>query len=140
MSFSRSISPLTHQSGSWVAPSPRIGLPAPGRSSKSPRSIALRTCRSTHSPCCSIRCAAASSLSGSSASAASSGSGSSSGCGPIARVTAAARSRRSSSISLLMSPIAACTSWLADYQGMQAFCPFPWVVSHGELPKSCIPW
>ena len=45
---SRSTSLLTHQSGSWSVPSPSSGLPAPGRSSKSPRSNAIRSCCSTH--------------------------------------------------------------------------------------------
>lgn len=38
--FSVSILRRIHQSGSWCVPSPSSGLPAPGRSSKSPRRIA----------------------------------------------------------------------------------------------------
>ena len=64
---SRSIRPLTHQSGSCRSGS-RSGLPAPGRLSNSPRAMAARTWCSTHSVCCSIRCRGASSSSASSAS------------------------------------------------------------------------
>lgn len=54
---------LTHQSGSCGRSRPGIGLPAPGRLSKSPRCVACCTCRSTQSVCCSIRWAAAQSSS-----------------------------------------------------------------------------
>ncbi len=84
--FSRSMSCLTHQSGSCRSGS-FSGLPAPGRLSNSPRSIARRTWRSTHSACCSMRCAAESSSSSSSAS------GSGTGWGPWSPRPGAAAAR-----------------------------------------------
>ena len=52
--FSRSTNRLSHQSGSWRPSRSASGLPWPGRSSKSPRSMACRICRSTQVDCCSI--------------------------------------------------------------------------------------